>query len=77
MTFVDMLIERFGLDTDQSRCTAIWADSLKQWIENQADVTEQIERVFGETKTCPNCGRLVGTPYCPICGTKIEWEVEQ
>lgn len=74
MTFVDALVEKFGLGKDHSRYTAIWVDPLKQWIENQSDVTEQIEKVFGETKTCPNCGKVVGTPYCPTCGTKIDWE---
>lgn len=77
MKFVDALVKKCGPITDHSCYTHIWADPLKEWLENRADVTEQVKRIWGETKTCPNCGQLVGTPYCPVCGTKIKWEAEQ
>lgn len=30
------------------------------------------QKLFYQTKHCPNCGRVVKTPFCPSCGNKNE-----
>ena len=48
---------------------------FKIWRDSKADVTEMIKRMAPNAKPCPCCGKLVDTPYCPICGFKMGEEV--
>lgn len=80
----DALIEKFRLDTDYSRYTAIWADSLKEWIKEQPDMNLYFAPLFhakwyiddyGFTR-CSNCEEPPNdgaeSEYCPNCGAKMD-----
>ena len=49
---------------------------IKNWNDSKKDVTELVKKMAPNAKPCPCCGRLVDTPYCPICGAKVDEEVE-
>ena len=49
---------------------------FKIWSDSKADVTEIVKRIAPNAKPCPCCGKLVDTPYCPICGFKMDEEVD-